>query len=90
MAQREIIRSFVCIEIPVDIRNEMEGFLKELRGLDRRVKWVKGENLHLTLKFLGEEPHTKVERIRSSLQSGIPDLNLKPFSLSLRGIGAFP
>ena len=90
MAQREIIKSFVCIEIPVDIRNEMEDFLKELRVLDRRVKWVKGENLHLTLKFLGEEPHTKVERIRSSLQSGIPDLNLKPFSLSLRGIGAFP
>lgn len=90
MGQREIIRSFVCIEIPEGIREKLEEFLRGLRDLDRRVKWVRGENLHLTLKFLGEEPHTKVEKMRASLQDGIPELKLKPFSLSLRGIGVFP
>ncbi len=90
MGRREIIRSFVCIEIPEGIREKLEAFLRGVRDLDRRVKWVRVENLHLTLKFLGEEPHTKVEKMRVSLRDGIPELRLKPFSLSLKGIGVFP
>jgi 2'-5' RNA ligase len=54
----------------------------------RDVAWVAPGNLHLTLKFLGTVPETRIDAIVAALtQSG---LDLRPFEAQIRGLGAFP
>lgn len=53
-----------------------------------RIKWVKKENIHLTLKFLGEVDEEKVDKIGSKI--GEICVNFSPFNLSFSSIGAFP
>ncbi|MCS7233288.1 MAG: RNA 2',3'-cyclic phosphodiesterase [Synergistetes bacterium] len=90
MNRKEIIRSFVCIELPKNIRSSIQDFINESKDLDKGVKWVEEKNLHVTIKFLGEEPVTKVEKIKKVLSEEIAGLKLSPFELCLKSIGAFP
>lgn len=90
MVKRELIRSFVCIEIPVEIKERIENFLSGVKALDRGIKWVERENLHVTIKFLGEEPHTKVEKMIKVLKDGVSELGIRSFPLFVHGIGTFP
>ncbi len=89
MDKREIIRSFLCIEIPKEIKGRIGEFISKVKALDSSVKWVEKDSLHITLKFLGEEPRTKVERMKDFLEGEIPELGVKPFAIYVRGIGVF-
>ena len=48
------IRTFIAIEIPKDIRNQIAKLQSGVKGLGGKITWVKPENMHLTLKFLGD------------------------------------
>jgi len=82
------LRCFISIELPDDIKQGISGFISKLKEIDKDIKWVKGENLHLTLKFLGEIEEQILPEIKDRL------LNISkrhsPFDLRLKGIGAFP
>ena len=81
------MRLFVAIEIPEEIREAIAAFLKELRAIAPQVKWVHAENLHLTLKFLGEVEAGKLGAIRNTLAA----IRTKhPVTLDFRGLGFFP
>ncbi len=81
------IRCFVA----VDVRLEGEG-LEAYRNVRRsleaelRVKPVEEENLHLTLRFLGEVEEGVVRRVGEALRG----IRYPRFSVTLRGLGAFP
>jgi 2'-5' RNA ligase len=47
------VRLFVALEIPVQVREGLAALISEFRGLAPKLKWVRPENLHLTLKFIG-------------------------------------
>ena len=82
----ELFRSFVAVKVPGNVADELENFLAELRPL-ANIRWVRREQFHITLKFLGELEHYEIERVKSSLE------NLKhfePFTIELSYIGAFP
>ena len=81
------MRLFVAIEIPGEIRNTLAAFVKELRGIAPQAKWMRVENMHVTLKFLGETEPAKVgaiEKVLGSIRSG------EPVTLEFRGLGYFP
>ena len=81
------MRLFVAIEIPGDIRSALAVFVKELRRTAPQAKWVRAENLHVTLKFLGETEPLKlgaIERVLAAIRSPLP------VSLEFRGLGFFP
>lgn len=78
---------FVAIEIPSEIRNTLALFLKEMRGVAPLAKWVRAENLHVTLKFLGETKPEKVPAIGNTLGS---IRGGHPVALEFRGLGFFP
>lgn len=65
--------------------SEVQSQLQQkLRG----VRWVRKENLHLTLKFLGDTPEEKVGPLVDALE---PVLSvIAPFRIIGRGIGVFP
>ena len=81
------VRLFVALQIPDDVRNALNRFVEPLRSLAPRAKWVRAENLHVTLNFLGNTDPLKVNSIKNALseiQSG------QPVTLNFRGLGFFP
>lgn len=81
------MRLFVAIEIPDQIRTTFAALLKELRGSAPQAKWVRAENLHITLKFLGETPPEKLAAVQKAL-AGIR--SPESVKLAFRGLGFFP
>lgn len=81
-----LIRSFIAVKVPDDICDELETFLSELKPL-ARIRWVKREQFHVTLKFLGEITPQKVEHVKTLLS---PMKRFAPFKIELSHAGAFP
>jgi RNA 2',3'-cyclic 3'-phosphodiesterase len=86
------VRLFVALEIPAAVRDNLAAQIEELRELsmkaaDKRPRWVRPENLHVTLKFIGEASPTKVEGIRDALSAIRSDA---PVEIKFRGLGFFP
>jgi 2'-5' RNA ligase len=81
------VRLFIAIEIPGDIRGALAAFVKELCRTAPQAKWVRAENLHVTLKFLGETEVRKLGAIRRALGS---IRTAQPVTLELCGLGFFP
>jgi 2'-5' RNA ligase len=86
------VRLFVALEIPSAVRDNLAAQIRGLRDLsskvaDKRPHWVRPENLHVTLKFIGEVSPTKLDSIRSALSAIRSDA---PVDLKFHGLGFFP
>jgi len=81
------MRLFVALELKAAVRENLGALLKALRAVSPQTRWVRPENLHLTLKFMGEVPETKLAAIRSALASVHSD---QPTTVDFRGLGFFP
>jgi RNA 2',3'-cyclic 3'-phosphodiesterase len=86
------VRLFVALEIPSAVRDNFAALINEFRAVDasasrNRAHWVRAENLHVTLKFIGNLDAGKLDPIRAALaevySSGAVELNF-------RGLGFFP
>jgi RNA 2',3'-cyclic 3'-phosphodiesterase len=85
--QTRFIRLFIAIELTNEIRGAVEDLLDELRKGAPQAKWVRAENLHVTLKFLGRTEPNKLEAIQNALGSL---RSLEPITLDFHGLGFFP
>ena len=81
------MRLFVALQISEEIRAAIAALGHELKPLDHSWTWTKAENLHATLKFLGEIPSEKLESIRQALR-GVP--GEWPIEVKFSGLGFFP
>src|SRR5689334_23832729 len=80
------------MDIPSQVRDEFAALIAELREADSsfsktRARWVRPQNLHVTLKFIGHVETGKVDTIRAALaevHSG------NPVEMRFRGLGFFP
>lgn len=81
------MRLFVALEIPAAVRDNLATLVKDLRNSEPKARWVRPENLHVTLKFLGETPSEKLEDIRKALSAVHSE---QPVELDFRGLGFFP
>ncbi len=81
------MRVFVALDIPAEIRSALGAFMRRLEPACRGARWVRPEGMHLTLKFIGEVPPQKVERIKAELARVRSE---GPVRLSFRGAGFFP
>lgn len=82
------VRTFVAIELPEEVRRQIEMVQAILKEAQAPVKWVEPKNVHITLKFIGEIPEERLEPLFQGVQSGLKGAG--PFYLKLSGIGAFP
>jgi 2'-5' RNA ligase len=82
------LRLFVACELPSEMKAALASLQEALRKKGApRLRWVRSEGIHLTLKFLGAVPQEKVAAIREALAptvQGIPSL-----ALSLAEVGTF-
>lgn len=83
-----MIRSFIAVEIPNAVRNEVAKIIDNFSQANYPVRWVNKENLHLTLIFLGEIQKDFLDKVNKAL--GEATKNCRPFEMNLNGIGAFP
>jgi 2'-5' RNA ligase len=75
------MRLFVALTLPEDIRQRLSGLANGLPG----ARWVKPENLHLTLRFLGEVDNLAAADVDDALAK----IQCPGFDLGLNGIGHF-
>jgi RNA 2',3'-cyclic 3'-phosphodiesterase len=83
-------RLFNAIELPPGVRQRVSDHIQRLRGAvpDSRASWAREGNLHLTVKFLGDTPVTKVEEFSKATQHAAD--RASPFELTIGGCGVFP
>lgn len=83
------IRAFVAIPLPKDVTEYLAEIITELKLTlpEKSVKWVQPENIHLTLKFLGNISKSTLHFLVEKLKS---DNRFLPFDLTINKIGAFP
>jgi len=80
-------RAFICVELDEGIRKNVAELQRRL-AVGNLVKWVEEENLHLTLKFMGDLSDEQVLMTSRILQSAVN--GFEPFEFELRSIGTFP
>lgn len=83
------MRLFVSIELPDNLKNQIKKIIEELKKCDPKVKWVGTENLHITLKFIGEvKEEEKINKITQKLEDSVKGQG--PFTASFSRLGTFP
>ena len=83
-----LLRTFVAIEIPETIKAKLGVLQAELKHTGSKLSWVKPNNIHLTLKFLGDTEESLIDKIICQLEKAAKDS--EPFDVRIENIGAFP
>ncbi len=85
----EQIRAFIAIELPGAVKAEITRLQEQLKAKSRvPVRWVNPDNIHLTLKFLGDIDIDKVDDIIKAV--GDAARGFLSFRLGVKGLGVFP
>jgi 2'-5' RNA ligase len=82
------IRSFLAFELPPDIKSMVKRVSEDVRRSELNLKWVKVDNIHLTVVFMGDIRTEDVQVIGEKIEDVC--LGCKPFEISLKGMGVFP
>lgn len=83
------MRLFLALNLPEDARRDMHEAAAPMReAAPSEIGWTPAERLHLTLKFLGEQPDEMPERLEAALRPVL--LRHRSLVLEIRGTGAFP
>jgi len=82
------IRSFLAFELPPEIREKIGAVSKELQKTRMPVRWVKVENIHLTMIFLGSVNEDAIDEIKENVQPVVK--RFSTLRTMLNGVGVFP
>jgi len=84
----EILRLFYGVMLPAPVQQEIAALQQRLAGSGVRIKWVEPENLHVTLKFLGELPAQAARDLK--LLGHKLAAEVSPWDVQVQGLSAFP
>ncbi len=75
-------RLFVAVDFPPEVVEQLTTLCFGIQG----VRWVPSEQIHLTIRFIGQVDESQFRDIRSALT----EVSMPPFTVRLRGAGYFP
>ena len=85
----EQVRSFIAIKLPDELKVGLSQLQDKLKLVKQSsVKWVNLQNVHLTLKFLGNIAVDRISGITSVMEEAAQTIS--PFHLEVKELGAFP
>jgi len=84
----DTIRAFVALTLPSGIIAHAAGLQSTLKAQGLKLRWVKPQNMHLTLKFLGDIPAADAGQVGQAVQRA--SQNTTPLALTVQGMGVFP
>ena len=87
-SNQNLIRTFICVDIPESVKRRIAELQHELRRTQARASWVKPANIHLTLKFLGDVPESKMPVVGEAVNRATGSHS--PFQVTVSGAGCFP
>lgn len=82
------IRSFIAIPLAGEVQRAARKIARELQGENDGMKWVPEDNLHLTLKFLGDVVDRDIPQVCKAIRESCQSVT--PFELEFVGTGGFP
>jgi 2'-5' RNA ligase len=82
------MRTFAAIELAEEAKNKIVDMSQRLANIDETVRWVKPENVHVTLYFFGEVEESGVRVLSDIINTAIH--RISPFTINIQGISAFP
>ncbi len=82
------VRTFIAVELTPEIRGRTNQLITSLRRVVADVRWVEPENLHLTLKFLGDVEVLEIPRVCQAVEAAVSEFS--SFEVHVFGAGAFP
>lgn len=82
----ETFRGFIAVEVPVT--DQIKKFQHDINQTEANVKLVEPENIHITLKFLGDTPVNQVDAIESIMHDAVS--TVKKHKITLESTGVFP
>ncbi len=82
------MRLFIAINFPDAMRKRLWNETAPLREVGYPVKWVDADNIHMTVKFLGDVDGSRIDDVRAGLVKAVGDT--KAFCLPIGQFGAFP
>ena len=83
-----MIRSFLAFELLPDMKKIVNRVSDRLRVSTIKARWVRKDNIHLTIVFLGDIHEDQVPLISQAIKKVCSRYG--PFHVSLKGLGAFP
>ena len=83
-----LIRTFLAVEISDEVRSRAVELIQSLSTLAEGVRWVRPENLHVTLQFLGEVEDRELNDVCRGASRAAA--NVSAFSCDCGSVGAFP
>jgi 2'-5' RNA ligase len=81
------VRTFIAVELTSELRKPLVALLRALPRT-REVKWCTEQQLHVTLKFLGEVSDAQIARVCAAAAAA--SAAITPFRLRVSGLGCFP
>lgn len=81
------MRIFIGIKMNDETTGKLEHFVQPFKTESTPIRWIKPENYHLSLRFIGEIPEDIWIRIRDKFTSSM--FRLSPFPIQVRGCGSF-
>jgi 2'-5' RNA ligase len=82
------LRTFVAVDVSDAVRRYADSLKDELAACLTGIHWTRRENLHLTLKFLGDVPETELAGVCRAVRLAVADQD--PLEIECACLGAFP
>lgn len=84
------MRTFIAIDFSPEIIRKIDEIINYFKSQtpEKALKWVAPQNLHLTIKFLGEVPENKIEQIKTLINQALVDV--QTFEIGVDGLGMYP
>jgi len=83
----DTVRAFIAVDIGDEIRGKLDELQRKLKKTPANVRWIKPQNIHLTLAFLGDVPAQTLPSLKAALDETVQGLG--PFELEAAGTGFF-
>lgn len=81
-------RIFVAVALDAPLREAITDLERRLEDAGARLRWVKPDNLHFTLRFLGHISDAQLNRVKTATREAAEGVTA--FGIGLAGVGAFP
>ncbi|MBD3385229.1 RNA 2',3'-cyclic phosphodiesterase [candidate division KSB1 bacterium] len=82
------VRTFICIELPEKIRDDIAALQHAVKPMGRGVRWVQPRSIHLTFKFLGDVEQDQLNKVEKAVKEACNQIS--SFALQVNEAGAFP
>lgn len=82
------MRTFFAVDIEEEIKTSISLLINRFQKMEKNIRWVKTENIHLTIYFFGEVQDNDLNELEIILQNVVK--GLQPFTVTVKGLSAFP